>query len=247
MAVYFHGELREARNAALADGEGYQQILFVVERIGRQLWPDKNALGQFACGFEKLVAKHHPLEGQCLENCEMGFKQRYEWVRESRNDAMHIGAIARNLTSHCVKLSIMLEDALMAVADTKKIGDYMTHGPVCTFEWQTVALIRQTMLEHSYSHLPYIRGGKWHIVSDQDVCEFLWKGNPDGKKKKVRLKKTLCEAIETGEVTPRKATFATSEESVKAVLQRANGREPVLVLRAGHQDLLGIANAFDLM
>ena len=38
VALYFRNEFREARAAALKDAEGYQQILFVLERLGSYLF-----------------------------------------------------------------------------------------------------------------------------------------------------------------------------------------------------------------
>ena len=121
-ALYFRDALRGARDAAQRDSEGYQQIMFVIERLGGQLWPDKQTLGGFEKGFNILVKKHHPLNGKCADKKEcagengVSFEKCYEIVREGRNQAMHIGAVARNLTSHCVKLSIILEDTLRSIA-----------------------------------------------------------------------------------------------------------------------------------
>ena len=91
-AIHFRGELRRARERALSDGEGYQPILFSVERLGRQLWPNSNGLGGFAGGFQGLVKEHHPLAGKGADDHELPFARRYDIVREARNDAMHIGA-----------------------------------------------------------------------------------------------------------------------------------------------------------
>ena len=38
VALHFRDEFREARAAALKDAEGYQQILFVLERLGAYLF-----------------------------------------------------------------------------------------------------------------------------------------------------------------------------------------------------------------
>ena len=38
VALYFRDEFREARAAALEDAEGYQQILFVLERFGSYMF-----------------------------------------------------------------------------------------------------------------------------------------------------------------------------------------------------------------
>ena len=244
-AIHFHGELRRARERALSDGEGYQPILFAVERLGRQLWPDSNGLFEFGCCFQELVETHHPLAGRGADHHELPFARRYDIVRKARNDAMHIGAEARNLTSHCVVLSTVLEDTLMAIARTRKIADYMTRGPVCAHEWQRIALIRQTMLEYSYSCLPWRRGRDWYIVSDHDLCEFLQRGGPDGKT--ARLRKTLCEATAECGIKLHKAKVVSPDACVDKVLKDMRRGEPILVKHPQGDELLGIANAFDLM
>lgn len=247
MAIYFHGELRRARARALTDGEGYQHILFTVERLGKQLWPDRIGLGQFAHCFQELVEQHHPLEGKGADDYEIAFVQRYEIVRQARNDAMHIGAEARNLTSHCVVLSTVLEDTLMANAGTRKIADYMTRGPVCAYEWQRLALIRQTMLEYSYSCLPYKTKRGWYIVWDHDLCEFLWRDGPPEFPDKLKM--TLCDAIESGGVKQHEARTVSPDACVDTLLNDTKCGEPILVLvkHSKEDELLGIANAFDLM
>ncbi len=101
-AIHFRGELRRARERALSDGEGYQPILFAVERLGRQLWPTRNTLGGFACCFRDLVKQHHPLAGEGADDHELAFAQRYDIVREARNDAMHIGTANRRESSRSV-------------------------------------------------------------------------------------------------------------------------------------------------
>ncbi len=245
VAIHFRGELRRACERALSDGEGYQPILFAVERLGRQLWPNRNTLGGFACYFRELVEQHHPLEGTVADDHELTFAQRYDIVRRARNDAMHIGAEARNLTSHCVVLSMVLEDTLMAIACTRRIADYMTRDPVCAHEWQRLALIRQTMLEYSYSCLPCRRGREWYIVSDHDLCEFLQRGGMDGKTARLRMK--LCEAIAEGGIKPHEAKVVLPDACVDDVLDDLKHGKPVLVKHSQGDELLGIANAFDLM
>ena len=244
-AIHFRGELRRARERALSDGEGYQPILFAVERLGRQLWPNRNTLGKFTCCFRDLVETHHPLAGRGADHHELPFARRYDIVRQARNDAMHIGAEARNLTSHCVVLSTVLEDTLMAIACTRKIADYMTRGPVCAHEWQRIALIRQTMLEYSYSCLPCRRGREWYIVSDHDLCKFLQRGGPDSKTARLRMK--LCEAIAEGGIKLHKAKDVPPNACVDEVLKVMKRGEPILVKHQQGDELLGIANAFDLM
>lgn len=169
--LYFRNEFREARTAALKDAEGYQQILFVLERFGAYLleleytgrfWlkikrPKRRVdpvLAKFQRHVITLVERYHPSQGKLPDDYHTAFDSLYDMVRRSRNDALHQGAVARNLTSHSVQLSLMLEDALMSASKSKKIGDYMVRNPVCASEWQPVSFVRQMMLENSFSYIP---------------------------------------------------------------------------------------------
>ncbi len=78
------------------------------------------------------------------------------------------------MTSHSVQLSMMLEDTLMAVANSQRIGDYMVRNPVCAHEWQPISFIRQIMLENSFSHIPFRREEQkeWQVISDLDVAKI---------------------------------------------------------------------------
>ena len=257
-AVYFRDKLRTARDAALRDSEGYQKVLFAVEQLGRQMWPKKNnSLGSHKCDFIRFVGKWHPLEGN--ESGDIPFKTRYEMVTDGRNDAMHVGAVARTLTERCVRLAITLEDALMANVESATIQDYMVRTPVCTYEWQRIGLIRQTMLENSFSYLPFRKqDDNWYVVSSDEICRYLRVGNTGAsrtclnKRLNCRLSRTLSEAENHGlrTLTAMKVEPHTSIQSVLSVLC---GDSPILVVRRVAQgeeeedELLGIVNAYDLM
>ena len=253
--MYFRNKLRAARDASLGDSEGYQQVLFVVEQLGRQIWPkERNSLGNDKCHFVKFVRKWHPCEGN--EPGDTPFKDRYEAVADGRNDAMHVGAIARTLTQRCVRLAITLEDALMANIEAT-VQDYMVCTPVCTYEWQRIGLIRQTMLESSFSYLPFRkRDGHWYVVSSDEICRYLRVGNTGVSRtclKKMlncRLSRTLSEAENHG-LRTHCAKKVDPETSIQCVLNNLCGDRPVLVVKKAAKDtedeLVGIMNAFDLM
>ena len=254
-AVYFRDKLRTARDAALRDSEGYQKVLFAVEQLGRQMWPKKNSsLGSHKCDFIKFVRKWHPLEGN--ESGDIPFKTRYERVTDGRNDAMHVGAVARTLTERCVRLAITLEDALMANVESATIQDYMVRTPVCTYEWQRIGLIRQTMLESSFSHLPFRKDGNWCVVSSDEICRYLQVGNTGAsrtclnKRLNCRLSRTLREADIHG-LRTLPAMKVDPHTSIQSVLSSLCGDSPILVLRRAargeEEELVGIVNSFDLM
>ena len=255
-AVYFRNKLRAARDATLGDSEGYQQVLFVVEQLGRQRWPKKNnSLGSHKCNFVKFVRKWHPFEGD--PPGDIPFKKRYETVTDGRNDAMHVGAVARSLTERCVRLSITLEDALMANVEDATVDDYMVRTPVRTYEWQRIGLIRQTMLESSFSYLPFRRqDGKWYIVSSDEICRYLRAGNTQGSRTCIRerlncrLSRTLSDAEKHGLIL-KCAKTVDQGTRIQNALSSLCGDRPLLVVRKDANDneneLVGIMNAFDLM
>ena len=240
-AVYFRSKLRAARDAALHDSEGYQQVLFGVEQFGRQMWPMPRpaGLGQLQCRFRQFLSI-------CFESespFHAEFDSLYSMMVDGRNDAMHVGAVARRLTVSCVRIAIMLEDALMATSMKNEltIQHYMVYPVVRTYEWQPIGLIRQTMLESSFSYLPFRQDDEWRFVSADTICRYL-----QHKCRRYRLTMTLSQAVSDGLKT-RGAKKVCPEASVRCVLNKICGDEPVLVIRDETNDLIGIANSFDLM
>ncbi len=260
-AVYFRNKIRAARDATLRDSEGYQQVLFAVEQMGQQLWGKdangkltKNTLSRLRCDFVRFVNQFDSFPGR--PEWGVCFGERYDMVKKGRDDAMHVGAVARSLTGSCVKLAITLEDALMRNIDEPRISDYMVSNPVCTYGWQRIALIRQTMLESSFSYLPFRKDDrKWYMVSADAICRYLRSADNEDQRK-YRLARTLCEAEDDKEcrLTTTIARRACPDEKMQCVLGKIVGDEPVLVTRREkngevekEEELVGILNAFDLM
>lgn len=241
VALQFRDEFRKARDSALKDAEGYQQILFVLERMGSYLLKKTGDLGKYQCCISKLVKEKCPPFVEPSDDCHINFNRLYDMVRKGRNDALHQGAVARMMTSHSVQLSMMLEDTLMAIAKSEKICEYMVKHPVCAYEWQPISFIRQIMLENSFSHIPFFWQGKWHVISDLDVAKFR-------HEEKKKLASTLTCCIESEKITPRKATVVSSDKPVCDVLKCAGDQGwPVLVKRSDCKELLGIVTPYDLM
>ena len=245
-ALDFRDEFRKARDSASKDAEGYQQILFVLERMGSYLLKKKGDLGKYENCISKLVRENCPSFAQPSDECHINFDRLYGMVREGRNDALHQGAVARMMTSHSVQLSMMIEDTLMAVVNSQRIGDYMVRNPVCAHEWQPISFIRQIMLENSFSDIPFYRKEQkeWHVISDLDVAKFR-------HQEKKQLASTLERCIELEKITSRKATVVAPDKPVGEVLKCADDKWPVLVKRKDEcqecQELLGIVTPYDLM
>ena len=266
VALYFRNEFREARTVALKDAEGYQQILFVLERLGAYLlgggcYEDHehkrtNGLDAYKNCILALVKKYHPFQGKPPDDYHTASESLYEMVRLGRNDALHQGAVARNLTSHSVQLSLMLEDALMSASKSEQIKDYMIRRPVCAEAWQPVSFVRQMMLENSFSYIPvYMKKkkcaeeGSWHIIADYHIVAYL---QFSGCHKKL-LAQSIEEAIGSNRMAGEEAFPACPDEKIRDVLERYVSEQyqgkPILVVkkRDNCDELLGIATAFDLM
>lgn len=262
VALYFRDEFREARAAALKDAEGYQQILFVLERFGAHLYGKVAGLGKYKGCITKLVNEYHPPEKDREEwssyrDCHTAFSSLYEMVRRGRNEALHQGAVARNLTAHSVRLSLLLEDVLMVASESEKIGDYMVPNPVCARDWQPVSFVRQMMLANSFSYIPVYTGKKcaretsWHIIADYHVAAYLRSADSDSHRKKL-LTQPIKDVVGSNKMAIEKAFTACPGEKVRTVLERyvlepCHGKPILVVKRDNHKELLGIATAYDLM
>jgi hypothetical protein len=240
-ALYFRNQLREARAAALQDAEGFQEILFVLERLGVHLTKRIEALNKYKNDIERLalaspLAKEIPTQ---YRSWHRPFSELYELVRESRNDALHQGAFARHLTNDAVQLALVLEDALMN--NWNLASDFMVREPVCAGLWQPLSFIRQQMLANSFTYLPVWNSPHWLLISDYHIAQYLRRG-----KRKELLAITLKDAITEGLDLERASTcFAWA--NVNEVLEKSNGK-PVLVVEKEQSDrLLGILTPFDLL
>ena len=246
-ALYFRDQLREARATAFRDAEAFHEILYTVERIGSLLARKGLGLGRFKPIIERIadrspLAKEVPPEHR---DWHVPFSELFEVVRVARNDALHQGAFARNLTSHAVQLSLILEDALMSSATN--VGDYMVREPVCAFPWQPISFVRQQMLANSFSYLPVRfandRGSEWLLISDGSVARYL--RAPEERNK--RLFKTLDEAVDANELQLEEVSTCYSDTRIDDVLPLFGGRPLLVCHREDPAWLLGILTAFDLL
>ena len=154
VAGFFRDQFRQARATALQDAEGFQEIIFVLERFGAYLIGKIKDLGKYGEAIER-EAMSSPLADAIpvqYNTWHSKFSTIYELVRDARNDALHQGAFARHLTNSVIQLALILEDALMSNAST--VGEFMVREPICASFWLPLSFIRQQMLKNSYSYLP---------------------------------------------------------------------------------------------
>jgi len=182
-----------------------------------------------------------------------GFETLKKLVCRGRNDSVHIGATARTLTRNAVRLSLLIEDALMddvddVSADRNRICDYMTPHPVCAEVWQQVGLVRQTMMEHQFDYLPIRIGEDWRVLTSLGIARFL--AGTD-KERKKRLHSRIGSALEckTRPLKCSKARVVCAEVSPARAIKQTKPGQPILVVRCieGKDRLEGIVTAFDLL
>jgi CBS domain-containing protein len=206
------------------------------------------ALGQFLCkqAGGGLNDYEPALRGMALgasspQERSQRFDRLFPMVRRVRNDAMHQGAIARNATTLCVELALMLEDGLLT--DATNVGDYMITAPIEAKLFESLGAIRRTLLMHSFSYLP-VRDerGEWKLVSDQVLAKHL-QGQSNGERNR-----RLVQSLKESGMPLVDAEQVNEGVPVTAVLDKLDSR-PVLVVRKvnGCNELVGLVTAFDLL
>ena len=260
IALHYRDELREARLKALRDAESFEDIVFVLERIGVHLTGEIQGLADYKDAIS-TYARKSPLAGDIPEACDdwhSSFDGLYELVREGRNDALHQGAFARHLTAWAIELATIVEDALAEEATQSmaaQIKDFMIRNPVCAYTWQPMSSIRQIMLTNSFSYLPVylpVAVGEqykpsWYFISDFAVASFL-RTAPSKNKRKQRLACKLQEALKEKPDPDLLCEALTYRASalVEDVLGKSQGK-PVLILGGNPGELRGLITPFDLL
>lgn len=234
-AVVFRDRLRAARATALADAEGYVDLLIAIEEIGRFVTNRAGAhgMGHYSTALAALARE--------ASGSTSGFPSLLNALREARNDAAHLGAAARRTTTQATDVAVILEDALANQGKLKLVEHYMVENPVCAEPWQTLSMVRKTMLRWQFSTLPYKHGKRWTLLTDAAVVRFL------ARERDHRLNLTVAEAIELTR-DPLTIDEAKTVELGTAVepLMRADAVLPVFVVDQ-QANLRGILTPFDLL
>lgn len=244
VASFFRDQFRQARAIALQDAEGFQEIIFVLERFGAYIFKEIGDLGKYRAGIEK-IAKRSPLADVIPVQhiiWHSKFSTIYELVRDARNDALHQGAFARHLTNSTIQLALVLEDALMNNAGT--VGDFMVREPICASLWQPLSFIRQQMLKNSFTYLPVLLNNegqpRWWLVSDYHVARYLRQ-----KDRKARLGRTLDCARKEDPTLLEQADTCFEDKSVVEAMEMSKGKAVIVIDK--EERLVGIVTPFDFL
>lgn len=250
---HYRDQLRDARYAALADAEGFDEICFALEALGLRLLGQQRDLGKYEDRIGFYANRSRVLKdlSKSRPSWFKTFEALYETVRNARNDSMHAGAYARHATAAAIELCIGLEEALM-IKVKRTIGSLMVKSPITVDPWQPVAHARQLMLMHSFSFLPIWHEDKWWLLSELGLAKFL---NGSNRQRQTLLGLTIEEAIKHQS----KLTLAqidenslyTSETTIDELLERtATIEAPTLWLVTDHErqdHLAGVLSPFELM
>jgi hypothetical protein len=247
--IFFRDQFRQARAAALQDAEGFQEILFALERLGSYLSGKTMTLDPYQ-KFIEALAKNSPLAEDISQEhpaYHSKFSTVYELARDARNDALHQGAFARHLTDHAIELALVLEDALMS--DANSAAEFMVRDPVSAALWQPISFIRQQMLKNSFTYLPLWAEYKgvlgWWLVSDYHIAQYLRKALSK-EDRKARLATRIQDAMDK-ELKPDTVEICFIDTGVQEILEKCQAK-PVLVVDKEHpEQLIGIITPFDLL
>lgn len=244
--LHFRDAFRTARASALDDAEGFDELLFALERLGKFLYGQPGNMGKFAPALVRLASTSYLAEAipRLWREFHIPFDVLLAQLRRARNAALHEGAFARHLTSHAVTISLILEDALMEESD--RVGDYMVRAPVCAGLWQPLSFVRQSLLAHSFSFMPVNVGTdlipQWRLVSDLAIATFL--RGADNREKALGI--TLKTAVDSGGLLLSEPLVCAPDKPVRKALENCKGL-PILVVSDTGDRLLGIATAYDLI
>lgn len=249
VALFFRDQLRAARAAVLKDSEAYDEVVLVLERLGRYLLRTREiGLSKYERTLTSL-ATNSPLADAIpsqYRECHLPFATLFDLVRDARNSAVHEGAVARHLSANALEVALILEDALMS--NSRTIGDFMVRDPRVALPWQPLSMIRQVMLSHSFSYLPVRTpdpSGQWRVVADFELARFFREAS-DASQRHARMAMPLRDAVERGQVELREVTCVGALTRIDEILGKIDAL-PTLVIEDSNAELIGIVTAFDLL
>lgn len=241
--IHYRDLLREARYGALADAEGFQQMCFAIEALGKRFNLRAEGLGTCHNRLRDLVYEAGLLDSQGeVAGVTKRFDALFIALREARNDIAHTGAYARHVAADAVALCLVLEDALMHLRNT--VADFMVSAPIIIQPWQSIGFARQLMLLNSFSNLPVWHQKKWWLLSDIAVAKYL---RPDWPARQ-RMRETIEDANKKVnllvEVSPINAM-----SPIDVLLKDPEPPGIWLVIEKGYPEghLVGVLSPFELM
>lgn len=242
-AHFFLNDLRKARLATLGDSENATELLTAFERLGYHCTrPDRpGSLRRYRSALLELTGRSGLEQGYERDPAGCATSDLFDSIVRGRNEIMHVGVSARRLATHAVLFALFLERGLMS--DLHLVKHFMVPHPIVAEPWQTVAHVRQTMLLHQFSYLPFRDAdGNWKLIADHALAGFL----RDPAHRTDRMTNTLAELVPTKQLELISARTTRAWSPIDVLLKEPSAT-PWLVLDDAGEELRGIVTAFDLL
>lgn len=245
-AIYFLASFRDARANTLKDSENFKDIIIAIENFGCFLGNNSlNGFSNYKCIIKEFVRKF-----LCDYETEF-FETKYEIVRTTRNESIHSGVFARNVSTHSLELLLIIEEALLSFMSrtSSTVGSFMINNVIVVQPWHTVKIVRNIMLTNSFTHIPVYHKDDWYLVSETDIIIFLGVNFSDSSRKHNSVK-TIQELIESLAYKHQKVTCKHENEPLEEIKKEFidnNGRPVLIVHSSKKEQLLGIITPYDIL
>ena len=231
--------LRQARGRVLQGSSNFLDLVQVIERFGKEHWKKQN----LKCINKKLAKL---IDAWNTGGSPEEVRRLLDAMREGRNEAVHEGTLGRRLARDCVRVSIMVEEALRREAEMKVVSDHMVETVVHARMWQTLRTIRRTMMENEFSHLPFENEGQWYTVCAEALCVYRDQHREEGKEVWGQTLRCAKERVHKP-LDVRKAVLVDFDEGIHEATTQLKGEGMLLVRRKCDNGIVGVLTAFDLL
>jgi|GEM_PF-718313 len=247
--TYFRDQLREARYKALLNSENFTPLLHTLEAFGSYLASTygNNEQGLFRLKkYLKSFVSDSPYVNELpreysVYHCNFDFL--YKYVRNTRNEAAHMGVYARQKTRFILELCLIFESKLNDL--DMKASNYAVTGVTKAELWQPLGHIRKEMLLNSFSYIPVYHRREWELISDYNLAAYLTGTKSQKSEKELE---SVKEALE-------KEDGALKTEPIEKVYPNDDisdlnleSTKPVLVIDKHKEErLYGLFTGFDLL
>lgn len=248
-ATYFLNKFRVARYNALNDSENFNDIILTIEEFGcfggKKI---ENGLAHYEPILKTFVQENGIREDLIF------FCHKFEVIRVCRNESIHSGVYARNITNHCIEITIFFEELLkifIAMQDYSNVSNFMIANPVAAEDWYTVKMARNIMLTNSFTYIPIFLKEKkeWRLISETNIIEFMgvdFQNQKDRNSNSIKSINELINDLGSEIFKPKNINPESSIHSVKDCFIKHDGK-PVLITGNNIDQLIGIITPYDIL
>lgn len=230
--------LRQARGRVLQGSSQFLDIVQVIEMFGKEHWKKQ----RLRCINKKLAGL---IDSRNTGGSREEAERLLDSMREGRNEAVHEGTLGRRLARNCVRVSIMVEEALRREAEMSVVSDYLVETIVHARLWQSLRTIRRTMMENEFTHLPFENERRWYTVDAEALCVYR---DQHREEEHVWSRSLRCAKERTDKpLEVRKAELVDLHDDIHEATEKLEGKGLLLVRGNCDNEVVGVLTAFDLL